>query len=292
MDARHPAGRQRACRRRAIRSTRATARTTATSIRSGRTAATSPISTAACSSSTSPTRRTRSTISSVDQLAALYRLHAHGGAAVRPRADAGDRRVDREQRQGLAEADLDPRRPRGDQPGADRHLPAAGPHRPTRQAAGSAPTTSTRTCRCRPAGSPTRSCSAPSSTAACAPTTSPIRTSRRKIGVFVPPAPPLAPTGTIQLNDVFVDEREIVYTRRPPRRRALHPGDGFLIGHALRATERCTRERKPVLLPLPGSRVGCRVRYGLAMRSSPPHPNPSPIGGGSAPTLRRVRDRL
>jgi len=30
--------------------------------------------------------------------------------------------------------------------------------------------------------------------------------------VFVPSAPPMAPTGTIQLNDVFVDEREIVYT--------------------------------------------------------------------------------
>ena len=41
-----------------------------------------------------------------------------------------------------------------------------------------APTTFTRTCRCRPAGIPTRSCSAPSSTAACAPTTSPTRTSR------------------------------------------------------------------------------------------------------------------
>jgi hypothetical protein len=34
----------------------------------------------------------------------------------------------------------------------------------------------------------------------------------QQIGVFVPPAPPMAPTGTIQLNDVFVDEREIVYT--------------------------------------------------------------------------------
>ncbi len=32
------------------------------------------------------------------------------------------------------------------------------------------------------------------------------------IAAFVPPAPPGAPTGTIQLNDVFVDEREIVYT--------------------------------------------------------------------------------
>ena len=50
------------------------------------------------------------------------------------------------------------------------------------RAAASAPTTSTRTCRCRPAGSPTRSCSAPSSTAACAPTTSPTRTSRKEVG--------------------------------------------------------------------------------------------------------------
>ena len=32
------------------------------------------------------------------------------------------------------------------------------------------------------------------------------------IATFVPPAPVGAPTGTIQLNDVFVDEREIVYT--------------------------------------------------------------------------------
>ena len=34
----------------------------------------------------------------------------------------------------------------------------------------------------------------------------------KEIGHFVPPGPPLAPRGTIQLNDVFVDEREIVYT--------------------------------------------------------------------------------
>ena len=34
----------------------------------------------------------------------------------------------------------------------------------------------------------------------------------QQVGVFVPPAPPMAPTGTIQLNDVFVDDREIVYT--------------------------------------------------------------------------------
>jgi hypothetical protein len=34
----------------------------------------------------------------------------------------------------------------------------------------------------------------------------------KEIGTFVPKAPALAPRGTIQLNDVFVDERGIVYT--------------------------------------------------------------------------------
>jgi hypothetical protein len=32
-----------------------------------------------------------------------------------------------------------------------------------------------------------------------------------EIGAFVPAAPRNAPTGAIQLNDVFVDERQIVY---------------------------------------------------------------------------------
>lgn len=34
----------------------------------------------------------------------------------------------------------------------------------------------------------------------------------REVAHFVPPAPPLSPVGSIQLNDVFVDERGIVYT--------------------------------------------------------------------------------
>lgn len=33
-----------------------------------------------------------------------------------------------------------------------------------------------------------------------------------EIGRFIPPTPPLSSSGTIQLNDVFVDEREVVYT--------------------------------------------------------------------------------
>lgn len=34
----------------------------------------------------------------------------------------------------------------------------------------------------------------------------------REIAAFVPPAPPGNPNGTIQINDVFVDERQVVYT--------------------------------------------------------------------------------
>ena len=34
----------------------------------------------------------------------------------------------------------------------------------------------------------------------------------KEVGAFVPPAPPLSPAKSIQLNDVFVDERAIVYT--------------------------------------------------------------------------------
>jgi hypothetical protein len=34
----------------------------------------------------------------------------------------------------------------------------------------------------------------------------------KEVGIFMPPAPAGAPTGTIQMNDVFVDERGIVYT--------------------------------------------------------------------------------
>ena len=34
----------------------------------------------------------------------------------------------------------------------------------------------------------------------------------KEIATFIPPAPPLSPAGSIQLNDVFVDERGIVYT--------------------------------------------------------------------------------
>jgi len=34
----------------------------------------------------------------------------------------------------------------------------------------------------------------------------------QEIAHFVPPAPPLAPSGSIQLNDVFADERGVVYT--------------------------------------------------------------------------------
>ena len=34
----------------------------------------------------------------------------------------------------------------------------------------------------------------------------------KEVAAFVPPAPALSPVGAIQLNDVFIDEREVVYT--------------------------------------------------------------------------------
>ena len=102
-------------------------------------------------------------------------------AAVRPRPDAGDRRIDREQRQGLAEADLGARRARRDQSGFDRR-PArcAGPRptrprRPLRRAQhprerAAADVVALRPDRARHV----------LQRRACAPTTSPIRISRRR----------------------------------------------------------------------------------------------------------------
>ena len=104
------------------------------------------------------------------------------------------------------------RRPRRDQPRADRHLPAAALRRiRAPAAAGSAPIICTRTCRCRPpsvrdlifgtwfnGGLRVYDLSDPYRPA--------------KSGYFVPPAPEGSPAGAIQLNDVFVDERGIVYT--------------------------------------------------------------------------------
>jgi hypothetical protein len=34
----------------------------------------------------------------------------------------------------------------------------------------------------------------------------------KEVAAFVPPPPKGTPVGSVQLNDVFVDEREIVYT--------------------------------------------------------------------------------
>ncbi len=40
-----------------------------------------------------------------------------------------------------------------------------------------------------------------------------------EVAYYVPGAPKLSPAGAIQLNDVYVDDRRIVYTHRPLRRR-------------------------------------------------------------------------
>ena len=67
-----------------------------------------------------------------------------------------------------------------------------------------------RTCRRKAAGSPRPSCSARSSTAACGPSTCRTRTSRRRSAYFAPQVEN-APTGACQINDVFVDDRGIVF---------------------------------------------------------------------------------
>ena len=56
-----------------------------------------------------------------------------------------------------------------------------------------------------------RSSSAPSSTAACAPSTSRIRSGPRRSRTSCPGAPRGSRAGAVQINDVFVDERGIVY---------------------------------------------------------------------------------
>ena len=121
--------------------------------------------------------------------------------------------VNRECRQRLAEADLDFGRSRREKSRSDRDLPDAACSMPMPiAAAASARTISTKTWPCRRPGNRTRSCSARSSTAACAHTTFPMRISRKEVGAFVPPPPKGTPAGAVQLNDVFVDERQIVYT--------------------------------------------------------------------------------
>ena len=86
-------------------------------------------------------------------------------------------------------------------------------HQPsTRRPAASARTTSTRTCRCRPAWQSDQIVLGTFFNGGLRAYDIANPYQPKEVGVFLPPAPPLAPTGTIQLNDVFVDEREIVYT--------------------------------------------------------------------------------
>ena len=118
---------------------------------------------------------------------------------------------DREQCQGLAQADLGARCARGDQPGPDLDLPAAR----SSGVRGEGPVRRPQHPRKRSAANRWQSDQIVLGTffnggLRAYDISNPYQP--QQIGVFVPPAPPMAPTGTIQLNDVFVDEREIVYT--------------------------------------------------------------------------------
>ena len=103
------------------------------------------------------------------------------------------RRMHPQRRRRLAQTGMDRRQPRRGKPGADRDLPDAAGRNVSPAAAGaSARIICGKTCPRKAATNPTRSSSAPSSTAACAPTTSATRTSRRSSRYFVP-APSTAP---------------------------------------------------------------------------------------------------
>ena len=140
-------------------------------------------------------------------------LHPHRRAVLRAQPADRQRRMRAQRRRRLAEAGVDRRRPHRGKPGADRDLPdAAGRDLLRAAAAALARTISGRTCRRKAAGNPTRSSSAPSSTAACAPTTLANPYQPKEVAYFVPHGADGAPTGACQINDVFVDDRGIVFT--------------------------------------------------------------------------------
>ena len=124
-------------------------------------------------------------------LPSLQRLLAHGDAAVREGADDRLRRVHQGQRRGLAEADVGVRHPQREEPGADLDAAAAAggsvrqARRPLRRAQ---PLRELPVRRAR--GARRTSSSARSSTAGCAPTTCPTRTSRARSPTSCPARPP------------------------------------------------------------------------------------------------------
>ena len=144
---------------------------------------------------------------------ALSRLYPYGRPVLRPQPVDRQRRMRAHRGRRLAQAGLDRRRPHR---GTTRCRSRPARCRRSRPTCGAAPATartiSTKTCRSRMRGNPTASSSAPISTAACAPTTPQTPTSRPRSVISCRQRPERAPSGAIQINDVFVDERQIVYT--------------------------------------------------------------------------------
>ena len=176
---------------------------------------------------------------------AQRRLHPYRRAVLRPQPPGRQRRVHPQRRRRLAEAGVDRRQPHRGEPGADRDLPVAAgrdlfaPRRPVRRAQSVGEPAEGRLLEVgqdrlrhvlqrRAAGL----------------RHSRTRTSRRRSRYFVPQVEN-APTGACQINDVFVDDRGIVFCRRPPRRRALCAGNGFLSRAAAMRPSR--RVRRPLL---------------------------------------------
>ena len=167
----------------------------------------------------------------LDQFAALHRLHAYGGAAVRPQLARRHRRVDRERRQGLAEAGLAARQratrpircrsPRCPMPPVDAYK-----HRGGRFGAHNI---CSRIRRCRPRCSRTRHRVRHLLQRRLARLRHLEPYQPKEIAAFVPPAPNGSPArrGAAQRR-VRRRARHRLHDG-PPHRRALHAGDGFLV---------------------------------------------------------------
>src|SRR5262249_24903471 len=142
----------------------------------------------------------------------VHGVNTHAVPPLQPQAAGYDRGIHPRQRHRLAEADLDPRQPRQDQSGPDRNLSAAepgrlqGPRRPLRRPQHPREHAGTELVEVRP------------DRARHVLQRRPARLRHRnpyqpkEVATFVPPAPRMTKANSIQLNDVFVDEREIVYT--------------------------------------------------------------------------------
>ncbi len=108
----------------------------------------------------------------------------------------------------------------------------------------------------------------------------------KEVGVFMPSAPPGAPTGTIQMNDVIVDERAIVYT---VDRRV---GGPYILEMDFRSRGGAPRGRSSQEPGRHKGRVDTRAtpttRIGTTCSTSSPRATPARSGAGKGASAARA----